>query len=82
MFTARYNWYKLIMCNVIDTYISSYELSIEHACVILVYMYGYVCIYVHAHSSGDAVSSSHTGLSYEVAEVGLLQIKRVPTDRL
>jgi GTP-binding protein LepA len=32
--------------------------------------------------SGDAVSSSHTGLSYEVAEVGLLQIKRVPTDRL
>ena len=32
--------------------------------------------------SGDEVSSFHTGLSYEVSEVGLLQTRRVPAERL
>ena len=38
-----------------------------------------VCVCVVA---GDEVSSSQTGLSYDVAEVGILQTKRVPTPRL
>ncbi len=35
----------------------------------------YVCI-------GDEVTSSNTGISYEVAELGLLQTKQIPQERL
>ncbi|CAI8019385.1 Translation factor Guf1, mitochondrial [Geodia barretti] len=46
---------------------------------------GVVCVVAVKDGSigvGDEVSSYHTGLSYEVAEVGLLQTKRVPIPRL
>jgi elongation factor 4 len=46
---------------------------------------GVVCVVAVNNGSigvGDEVSSYHTGLSYEVAEVGLLQTKRVPIPRL
>ena len=46
---------------------------------------GVVCVMAVKDGSvgpGDKVTSSHTGLSYEVAEVGLLQIRKVPTHKL
>lgn len=52
-----------------------HTLVFTHHLVLRMYMYFSACI-------GDVVSSFHTGLSYEVAEVGLLQTRRVPTQRL
>jgi translation elongation factor EF-4 len=46
---------------------------------------GVVCVVAVKDGSvgvGDEVSSLHTGLNYEVAEVGILQTKRVSMQRL
>ena len=37
---------------------------------------------VHVYCTGDEICSSHTGQTYEVAELGILQMKQVPQKRL